>query len=742
MPSDRMPSDPKMSSDRKVLPGRKALFDRKLTSQRAARLFLPLLGTILLGVLPAVAGASEAESAAGSSTTTAATTTAPAPSTAPSASSTTSTSASASTSVTMSTSSTATSSLSGSATTSAPLPGGAEPEVQTQAPQALQTPVGGRRHAHGKGHAAPTHAGAGAAHPNTAGSHVRAPSPSALTPPSPFALGSSLTGVPSLFIANFDIPPFLLPIYQAAGSAYGIPWQVLAAINEVETDFGRDLSLSSAGAEGWMQFLPSSWAQYGVDASGNGYADPYNPADAIFAAARYLRAAGGQRHIRTAIFAYNHSQSYVESVMLRVQLLRATPAQLLQSLTALAEARFPVHAPSHFTDGFPAVPGHPGRSLTATAIDSSPAAPVIAVQDGTIAAIGHSQALGRYVVLRDAYGDEYTYGHLGSVATFYPVLTPDHRRARRVRSARAAAAATAAASSAVAVRQIPIPAASAGVQPRSPFTAAGVSSGLAFGAAAMLESLPTSPTVPAALAHRTHARRHSPTVPHAFTFKHEEVHLRLLRVGAHVIAGTVLGHLEVAAASPSEGELIFQIRPAGVAAPLIDPKPILDAWVSLGNSLAFRAIGRHRFPAAPGSSVPSGSSSTSSTSGSSAAVALSSTTVVAPTGGATHGHKPPSPSLVAAAPLAAAAQASSSELTPAQWLQLIARLGAIPDPVVQATPSSAAIADGAGQAAEGQTSEGQTVAEGQATAGQAGETRVGEGQTNLAPGEGQVDGYH
>ena len=105
--------------------------------------------------------------------------------------------------------------------------------------------------------------------------------------------------MPSFFIENFEIPPFLLPIYQAAGTAYGIPWQVLAAINEVETDYGRDLSVSSAGAEGWMQFLPSSWAQYGVDANGDGYEDPYNPADAIFAAARYLRAAGGgTRHPR------------------------------------------------------------------------------------------------------------------------------------------------------------------------------------------------------------------------------------------------------------------------------------------------------------------------------------------------------------------------------------------------------------------------------------------------------------
>ena len=101
-----------------------------------------------------------------------------------------------------------------------------------------------------------------------------APSPSTLTPSLPLDLESSISGVPSFFIESFRIPPFLLPIYQAAGTAYGIPWQVLAAINEVETDYGRDLSVSSAGAEGWMQFLPAEWVQYGVDANGDGFKDP------------------------------------------------------------------------------------------------------------------------------------------------------------------------------------------------------------------------------------------------------------------------------------------------------------------------------------------------------------------------------------------------------------------------------------------------------------------------------------
>src|SRR3984893_11914578 len=192
----------------------------------------------------------------------------------------------------------------------------------------------------------------------------RAPPPSTLTPALPLAFSLSLAGVPSFFIESFRIPPFLLPIYQAAGTAYGVPWQVLAAINEVATDYGRDLSVSSAGAEGWMQFLPSSWAAYGVDANGDGFKDPYNPADAIFAAARYLRAAGAATDLRGAIFAYNHSRAYVESVLLRARLLGGTPSELLGALSGLTQGHFPVHAASHFSDGFPPAPPGPRPSRT------------------------------------------------------------------------------------------------------------------------------------------------------------------------------------------------------------------------------------------------------------------------------------------------------------------------------------------------------------------------------------------
>src|SRR6201985_1519760 len=82
-------------------------------------------------------------------------------------------------------------------------------------------------------------------------------------------------------------------IWQAAGETYGIPWEVLAAINKVETNFGQNLGPSSAGAIGWMQFMPSTWARWGIDANGDGVADPDNPTGAIFRAAHYLAGCGG-----------------------------------------------------------------------------------------------------------------------------------------------------------------------------------------------------------------------------------------------------------------------------------------------------------------------------------------------------------------------------------------------------------------------------------------------------------------
>ena len=107
----------------------------------------------------------------------------------------------------------------------------------------------------------------------------------------------------------------LMPLWQQAGAQYGIPWQVLAAINKVESNFGRNMGPSSAGAIGWMQFMPATWLEWGMDANGDGVADPWNPQDAIFSAARYLAAAGGQTDLPRAVFAYNHADWYVREVL-------------------------------------------------------------------------------------------------------------------------------------------------------------------------------------------------------------------------------------------------------------------------------------------------------------------------------------------------------------------------------------------------------------------------------------------
>ena len=107
----------------------------------------------------------------------------------------------------------------------------------------------------------------------------------------------------------------LQALWLRAGTAYGIPWQVLASINKIESNFGRNMGPSSAGAVGWMQFMPDTWLRWGMDGDGDGIADPWNPDDAVHSAARYLAAANGRTDISRAIFAYNHAQWYVDDVL-------------------------------------------------------------------------------------------------------------------------------------------------------------------------------------------------------------------------------------------------------------------------------------------------------------------------------------------------------------------------------------------------------------------------------------------
>ena len=104
--------------------------------------------------------------------------------------------------------------------------------------------------------------------------------------------------------------------HAAATTCPGLSWTVLAAIGQVETGHGRNKNTSSAGAQGPMQFMPATWAAYGVDGNSDGVTDILNPADAIYGAARYLCANGaGRGNLAGAIFRYNHAGWYVQLVL-------------------------------------------------------------------------------------------------------------------------------------------------------------------------------------------------------------------------------------------------------------------------------------------------------------------------------------------------------------------------------------------------------------------------------------------
>jgi hypothetical protein len=146
-------------------------------------------------------------------------------------------------------------------------------------------------------------------------------------------------------LALRDIPPAYLRLYERAGVRYGLDWAVVAGIGKVECDHGRDPSAScsragavnAAGAGGPMQFLASTWAVYGVDGDGDGRADRWDAADAIYGAANYLRASGAPGDYRRAIFAYNHAGWYVREVEEWARRYTA-PAQAVANSPAQAAA--------------------------------------------------------------------------------------------------------------------------------------------------------------------------------------------------------------------------------------------------------------------------------------------------------------------------------------------------------------------------------------------------------------------
>jgi murein DD-endopeptidase MepM/ murein hydrolase activator NlpD len=434
--------------------------------------------------------------------------------------------------------------------------------------------------------------------------------PTLANPTTSLALpGPAAIGVPNFFIDKFRIPVFLLPIYQAAGIQYGVRWEVLAAINEIETDYGRNLNVSSAGALGWMQFMPETWKIYGVDANRDGRKDPFNPVDAIFAAARYLRAAGAQDDLRNAIFAYNHADWYVESVLMRARLIGGLPTDLVGSLSGLTQGHFPVYAKARYADDLSehrmthrvaagrnaAMPIEGDGTRRGIDVFAAAGSPVIAVQDGRIVAAGTSKRLGRYVKLADVYGNTYTYARLKKVARRVPVAKP--RTQSRASIVQELALPTA--------DPKPTQAATAGRPThKRPALAVPKAPHAATTAPAKVNKtrLFAHPARKNALLHggrRQMLEQESMLArgetlksyfTGAFGLDEKDVVLKPLVPGRRVIAGTILGRIGTVAKAIAP-HMLFEIRPSGRGAPRIDPKPILDGWKLLEATAIYRARG-------------------------------------------------------------------------------------------------------------------------------------------------------
>jgi hypothetical protein len=430
-------------------------------------------------------------------------------------------------------------------------------------------------------------------------------------------------GISNEVIDSFSIPPFLLPIYQACGTQYSIPWQVLASINRIETHFGQLAGVTStAGAIGWMQFLPSTWEAYGVDANGDGRKDPYNPVDAICGAARYLRAAGGETDLRRAIFAYNHADWYVDEVLLYADQYGKLPDDLISSITGLTEgAHFPVAAKSKYADDvsereaariakdgdaselYESSPTRRGINIYA-----DEGAPVVAVNDGVVKEIGSSKKLGNYLILQDAYGNKFTYAELGEVSEVHPV--PEERELKAedfdLISPKRDPAPDEPATDRTPADDLETDGSDGGGSPAANDEKEAPEPDLTNteDAKERLFALPERPrnVDEASLSGQLDALLDE-KMPAYETFKsyfsgvlkfdRESMDLAELREGSQVVAGTVLGR--IGPADELASHVNFQIQPTGRGAPKIDPKPILDGWKLLEATAIYRAAGKDPF---------------------------------------------------------------------------------------------------------------------------------------------------
>ncbi|MGI9021428.1 MAG: M23 family metallopeptidase, partial [Solirubrobacterales bacterium] len=273
-----------------------------------------------------------------------------------------------------------------------------------------------------------------------------------------------------------------------------------------------------------------------------------------------------------------HADWYVDEVLLYAKQYGNLPDDLVGSLTGLTEgARFPVAADARYADDISE--GEHGKGAMGRSIDifTRRGAPVIAVNDGIIERVGSNARLGEHVVLRDPYGNRFTYAGLGEVSSVHPV--PEHGR-----DAKAAPEDERPSAGPGSARRSEGPANTEDARERvaaypdraevsGPRDGASRLEGVRADAFAVYERLSDDGML---------------------RFDRDRMDLEPLREGSKVVAGTVLGRIgdEGGRLAP---HVAFAIRPAGRGAPRINPKPILDGWKLLEATAIYRAAGKDPF---------------------------------------------------------------------------------------------------------------------------------------------------
>ena len=432
-------------------------------------------------------------------------------------------------------------------------------------------------------------------------------------------LGSSIAGVPGFFIESFPYPA--VPAADLSGRGHGLRHSLAGAGGDQR---GRDrLRARPERVQRRCGGLDAVPARHLGPVRGRcqrrrlqGSLQPgrRDLRRRPLPARRRRRAA----NVRAAVFSYNHSQAYVDSVLLRAQLLGGTPPELLGAVTGLTEARFPVHAPAHFSDGFPTISAH-GSSARADAR-----------RHHDLHAGGRARDRGAGRRSRADRSDSPTLGRLRLAARRLRQhlhvratrqrgdAVPGARAARRHGGERAGSL-----SPAASPNRAPSGPATAGAQQRSPLSPrCRPCPGSRWGPR-QAWNRPRRHAAPAAappLPPAAHGQR-CPRV-RAFRSGSNNVYLHPLRVGVQVHrrdgarprrrrrrqrlrptgSGSTgpgstgaRGTSGTIGAQMDEPHMFFQIRPAGIGAPPIDPKPILDGWVALENTSIFRAKGENPF---------------------------------------------------------------------------------------------------------------------------------------------------